>query len=73
MISFVGEITTDLGEKFLAGRKLPICILKFNVILFIRFQVFNLMELVRVGQEVKWWSAEIINSNRPFDLAIKIF
>lgn len=50
-----------------------ICILKFSVILFVNFQVFNLTELVRVGQGVEWWSAGIINSNRPFDLANKVF
>lgn len=54
MISSVGEITTDLGKKYFAGKKLLICILKFSVILFVGFQIFNIMELVGVGQQVKW-------------------
>lgn len=73
MISSVGEITTDLGGKYFAGKKLLLCILEFSVILFVIFQVFNLMESVRVDQGVKCWHAGIINSNRPFDLANKVF
>lgn len=54
IVSSIGAITTDLGQEYFAGKQLLICILKFCVILSLGFQVFNLMELVRMGQEVKW-------------------